>query len=122
MLVYFREPNGILHLAGYRIYGRGWHRKPIDIPYALYSVNRECLIDATYRTQYLRNHFGPQVSEVAFTVKELKALPRDILWKLAGEMGVIRRRGPRRDLKSHDIPRTQKDLYQAIVKALQNVT
>lgn len=122
MLVYYREPMGVLHLSGYRIYGRGWHRSPIDIPYELYAVNKSCLIDATYRAPYLRKHFGPQVSDIAFTVKELKALPRDILRKLASEMGLIKRRGPRRDLKSHDVPRSQKEFYQEIMKALQDVT
>jgi len=122
MLVYFCEPLGVLHISRLRIYGRGWHRKPVDIPYEMYVANRDCLIDATYRTPYLRKHFGQLVPETAFTVGELKHLPREILKNIASGMKLVKRRGPQRGRKSHGVPSSQSDLYEVIVKALHNVT
>lgn len=112
---------GILYIDRYRIYGRGWRRKPTDIPYDIYKENSKCLVDAAYRGDYLRKHFGNHVKDIVFTVKELKHLPKNVLASLASQLGVLKRRGPRRDLKYHDVPRTQIDLAKEIIKALRNV-
>lgn len=121
MLVYYKEPLGILHINKYRIYGRKWHRSPIDLPYDIYKSYKELLVDATYRSGYLKERFGCQVSEIAFTVKELRSLPLNTLRKLASELGLLKRRGPRRDLKSHGVPATQKEIAKVIIEAIQNV-
>jgi hypothetical protein len=122
MLVYYSEPLGILYLENYRVYGRKWNRGPTDLPYRLYEINQKCLIDATYRGPYLRKMFGEHVSDIAFTIKELKWLPLNIIRKLGSDLGVMKRRGPRRDLRKHDMPRTSAEIAGEIIKVLQNVT
>ncbi len=122
MLVHFIEPHGILHFAGFRIYGSRWGRRPVDIPFALYKDSKTLFQDATYRSKYLSEKFGRPVDEIAFTVNELRTLPWLVLWALASQMGVLKRRGPRNDLKCHDVPKRRVDLYAVILKALQDVT
>lgn len=113
MLVHYAEPNGVLYIGGFRVYGSYWGRSPVDIPYALYKDNKGLFKDATYRSQYLSSKFGQSVDEIAFTVRELKHLPFPTLLKLASQLGVG-------SLNGND--RTRGKIVKAILEALQNVT
>lgn len=75
MLVYFAEPNGVLYLNEYKIYGRETGEHPQDIPFKLYLSCKECLEDATYREGYLTKIFGKQFPPVAFQYNELRWMP-----------------------------------------------
>lgn len=79
MLVYCKTPGGIMDLNGYRIYGKMLGRKPTDIPFEVYKHCKHMLRDATYREESLTNIFGEQFPEIAFTYKELRYLPEDVL-------------------------------------------
>jgi len=85
MLVHAKSPRGVLHLKGYRIYGKETGRNPVDIPFELYNSSRDSFRDATYREEYISKKFGVECPEIAFTYSELKWLPDktlDVLGKL----------------------------------------
>jgi len=88
MLVYAKNPRGILHIAHHRIHGKETGRDPCDIPFELYNTWKDSLQDATYREEYLRVKFGRPCPEVAFTYGEVRFLPDDTLRTLAEVTGI----------------------------------
>jgi hypothetical protein len=79
MLVHAKIPRGVLHLEGFRIYGRETKQPPRDIPFTLYAHFKDSLTDGTYREGYLQQLFGHVFPEIAFTYRELRWLPDDTL-------------------------------------------
>jgi len=82
MLVYAKNPNGIIHVDRYRIYGIHWGQDPIDLPYSLYETYKNVLVDATYREGYLSQLFKKPFPEMAFRYSELRYLPSEKLDKI----------------------------------------
>jgi hypothetical protein len=87
MLVYAKNPNGMLMLGGRRIYGAEMVQGPTDVPFELYDQCREALIEATYREGHLQKIFGKPFPEVAFTYHEVRFIPDKTLDKLLVCMG-----------------------------------
>lgn len=75
MLVFAKNPRGVLYLFQYQIWGRETGRKPCDIPFEIYKTNRSTLEDAPYREKQLSNMFGKPFPEIAFTYSELRYVP-----------------------------------------------
>jgi len=75
MLVYAKTPRGVLYLGGFQIWGKETGREPIDIPFDLYKMNRDCLQDGTYREGILNKLFKKSFPEIAFTYGEIRYLP-----------------------------------------------
>lgn len=74
MLVHNKNPRGVLHIAGYRIWGIETKQDPVDVPFVLYAACQQSFHDATYREGYLREKFGFACEPVAFTYKEVRWL------------------------------------------------
>lgn len=91
MLVYAKNPDGILHLDRFRIHGKNTGYDPCDIPFDLYNSCKDGLQDATYREGYLRSKFGYPCPEVAFTYSELRFLPERSLIAIAYACAVRRK-------------------------------
>ena len=83
MLVYCNNPDGILHLAGFRIRGKNTGYDPVDIPFYLYNACKE---------GYLRSKLGYPCPEVAFTYSELRFLPDKTLLAIADACAVRRKK------------------------------
>ncbi len=111
MLVHAKNPRGILHLYGLRIYGKETKHPPRDIPFDLYNKCKDGLQDATYREGYLRSKFGRPCSEVAFTYNEVRFLPERTLEQLATTMNI-----------QTDTELSRKGLVDAIKGALRLVS
>lgn len=79
MLVHTKLPKGIMHLAGFRIYGKDLGRDPTDIPFVIYNTCKDGLHDGTYREGFLSRCFGKQFPEIAFTYHEMRWLPENTL-------------------------------------------
>jgi len=79
VLVFCKNPRGILHLHSFRIHGRETKYKPCDIPFDLYNANKDALVDGTYREITLRGLFGVTFPEIAFTYNEIRWLPERTL-------------------------------------------
>jgi hypothetical protein len=75
VLVYAKNPRGVLYLAGYQIWGKETGQHPKDIPFALYNKAKDGLEDATYREGVLSSLFGKPFPVVAFTYTELRWIP-----------------------------------------------
>jgi len=75
MLVYAKTPRGVVHIDGYKIYGKQTGQKPCDVPFDLYKSCRDGLQDATYREGILSKLYGKQFPAVAFTYTELRYVP-----------------------------------------------
>jgi hypothetical protein len=86
MLVYAANPKGVLHVAGYRIYGQATGRNPVDVPFEVYKEIRGAVKDATYREDILQKLFGVPFPEIGFSYSELRHLPEDTLDKLGVRM------------------------------------
>lgn len=79
MLVYAKNPRGVLCLNGLKIYGKETGREPADIPFDLYNSCKDGLQDATYREGMLNRLFAKSFPAIAFTYGELKHLPEKTL-------------------------------------------
>jgi hypothetical protein len=79
VLVYAKNPRGILHLGRFRIYGKETGRKPVDIPFDLYNAYKSTLQDGTYREDTLSRLFDKPFPAVAFTYNELRWIPDSTL-------------------------------------------
>lgn len=99
MLVHLKEPYGVMHLHGYRIYGRWTGRSAVDIPAQMYDRYRSLFVDGTY-------HAG----DIAFRVKELPHLPYITVQTIASRIGAMRFQGQC----------TRKELEKLIRKKLKN--
>jgi hypothetical protein len=110
ILVYNKNPMGVLHLPPYRIYGNGLRNFPVDVPYSVYIHIIEAVQDGSYRKEYLQKHFPGPFDEIAFTYRELKFLPRRTLEMLCNGMKIRHR-------KRH----TNKALIGRIKQKLKNV-
>jgi hypothetical protein len=75
MLVYAKNPQGLLRIGQYRIYGIDMVQGPTEVPFEVYNANQEILEHATYREGYLRKLFQRHFPEVAFRYDELRYLP-----------------------------------------------
>ena len=82
MLVFAKNPKGIIHTGTHRIYGMQCGRDPVDIPYAVYSYYKNVLVDATYREGYLSKLFKKPFPEIAFKYSELRYVPHVTLNKI----------------------------------------
>lgn len=110
MLVYAKEPRGIVNIDGYAIYGAYWGRSPVDLPHRLYKLFKEILADASYRPEYFKKHFGVEIPEIAFKVNELSFIPYLVVQDIAVALGLRKRNN------------TRNILEKKIIKALENVT
>jgi len=88
MLVYAKNPNGIIHAGRYRIPGMYWNRAPIDLPYEVYEAHKDVLVDATYREGYLTKLFNRPFPELAFRYSELRYLPSEKLDKILSALDI----------------------------------
>lgn len=79
MLVYAKNPRGVLHINGFQIYGKETGRDPCDIPFDLYNSCKDGLQDATYREGVLNRLFAKSFPAIAFTYSELKHLPEQTI-------------------------------------------
>ena len=111
MLVYAKNPRGVLYLEGYQIWGKETGQQPKDIPWSLYHACRDGLEDATYREGYLCSKFGRPFPMVAFTYNEVRFLPDGTLALLVEAMNL-----------DADKNLTRKGLVDAIKGALRNVS
>lgn len=75
MLVYAKNPRGVLYLNNFQIWGKETGYHPQDIPFDLYNQCKDGLQDATYREGFLTKTFKKPFPEVAFTYSELRYLP-----------------------------------------------
>lgn len=110
MLVYAKTPKGILYLNDQPIYGRDTGNDPADLPFQVYSACQDALEDATYREGYLREKFGWNLGEIAFTYNELRWLPESTLRKIAKGMHL-----------KEEKRTTNKQLVEDIKRALRDV-
>ena len=91
MLVFAKDEGKILYLPNnIRVYGTLLGMPATDVPYDIYQVYKEALIDATYRSKDLQRLFGKPFSDFVFTIPELKHMPYFRLKKLAFELGVLK--------------------------------
>jgi len=88
MLVHAKNPDGIIHVAQYRIYGINCGYDPVDIPYELYAAYQGVLTDATYREGYLTKLLNKPFPEIAFRYGELRYLPSETLDKILTGMDI----------------------------------
>jgi len=109
MLVHCKTPRGVLYINNEPIYGREDMHDPVDVPFQVYEKCKDALEDATYREGYLRDKFGWNQGEIAFTYSELKWLPENTLRKIAKGIGTNAKRT------------TKKQLVQDITRALRDV-
>lgn len=110
MLVYAKTPRGILYLNNQPIHGREMGMAPVDVPFITYEACQDGLEDATYREEYLREKFGWNSGEIAFTYGELRWLPEATLRKIAGGIGIDEAKRT-----------TSKQLVEDIKRALRDV-
>lgn len=111
MLVYAKTPKGVLYLNNQPIHGREMGMAPVDLPFVVYDACQDGLEDATYREGYLREKFGWNQGEVAFTYGELRWLPENTLRKIARGIGLDEAKRT-----------TNKQLVEDIKRALRDVT
>lgn len=111
MLVYAKNPRGVLYLDGYQIWGKETGQQPRDIPFNLYNTCKDGLEDATYREGYLSAKFGRPFPMVAFTYNEIRYLPDRTLAIISESMGLV-----------IDKELTRKGLIDAIKGALRDVS
>ncbi len=110
MLVFAKNPRGVLYLGSFQIWGKETGREPSDIPFELYTKCKDGLQDAAYREGYLQKIFGKPFKEVAFTYSEVKFLPESTLDHLCQSMSI--------DFKKL----TKKVKIDAIKRELKNVS
>lgn len=79
MLVYSKNPHGMLMVAGYRIYGSAMIQGPTDIPFEIYQTCLDAVESATYREGHLQKLFGRPFPAIAFRYDELRYLPDSTL-------------------------------------------
>jgi hypothetical protein len=83
MLVYAKQPRGILYIGKEPIYGREMIQGPSDIPYKVFEAYKDGLEEGTYREGFLSKLFGnPDFPEVAFKYSDLRFLPEKTLNKI----------------------------------------
>jgi hypothetical protein len=112
MLVYAKNPMGIIYINDQPIYGRAIKMDPVDIPFEIYNRCLDALEDATIREGYLRTKFkGPFNESLAFTYNEVKLLPQSTLEKIAKGMCL-----------PYETFKTQRQLVENIKFAIRNVT
>lgn len=112
MLVYAKNPRGILYLNNQPIHGRETGRDPVDVPFEVYEKCQDCLEDATYREGYLREKFGWSLGEVAFTYTELRWLPEATLRKIAKGMKLDEAKRTTNKQLVEDIKRVLRDVVK----------
>lgn len=110
MLVYARNPRGILYVNNLPIYGREDGHDPVDIPFKMYEACQDAIEDATYREGYLHDKFGWNQGAIAFTYAELRWLPEATLRRIAKGMGI-----------KEEKRTTNKQLVEDIKRALRDV-
>lgn len=111
MLVFAKTPKGILYLNNQPIHGRDMGMDPVDLPYVMYEACQDAIVDATYREGYLREKFGWNQGEIAFTYNELRWFPENTLRKIARGIGLDEAKRT-----------TNKQLVEDIKRALRDVT
>jgi hypothetical protein len=92
VLVYLKEPFGVLYIGNYKVYGYCTNMPPVEVDYATYEADRlgdQRFKSATYREGYLSKLFGRPFSRCAFTYGGLRHLPEKTLDRIAKEMGVV---------------------------------
>lgn len=88
MLVFAANPNGIVNINHFAIYGQYFGKKPVDLPYKLWKLFNGQLQNASYRRSYFKEKFGVEIPEIAFTVDELEHLPFYIVQQIGSALGV----------------------------------
>jgi hypothetical protein len=111
MLVHAKNPQGLLKIGNYRIYGIDMVQGPTEVPFELYEANKDILEHATYREGYLRKLFKKHFPEIAFRYDELRYLPDDTLDLLCDCIGL-----------QHESDWTSKHKVEVIKQAIRNAT
>jgi hypothetical protein len=88
MLVFAKNPKGILCLGNEKFYGQDFGLPPHDISYSFFKQFKDSFAEATYREKDLERIFGkPCDLVIAFKYSELKFLPDATLDKIAKWIG-----------------------------------
>lgn len=111
MLVHAKNPQGLLKIGNYRIYGIDMVQGPTDVPFEVFDANREILEHATYREGYLRKLFKRHFPEIAFRYDELRYLPDTTLNTLCECIGL-----------EFDPSWTSKHKVEVITQAIRNAS
>lgn len=111
MLVYAKNPNGVLHIERVRLYGANLGYEPKDVSVQFYRKYRDLLEDATYRETDLRKRFGSFSGEVAFKYCELRYVPEKTLDRIANELGL-----------DYDVKWDKNHKIRRVKKAIRNVS
>jgi len=117
VLVYLKEPFGVLHIGNYKIYGFGTRMPPTDVSQSLFRADfmgDKRFRAATYREGYLKKLFGKEFSMVAFTYLELKYMPDKTLDRIASEIGIDGYK--KRSSRASKVSRIQKSINVATEK------
>jgi hypothetical protein len=88
MLVYAKNPDGIMKVGNKRVYGRNLSQGPVNLSFPAYNASKDDFVHATYRKSDLLLHFPGPFDIVAFTYDELKCLPRKTLRMLCRGMRI----------------------------------
>lgn len=111
MLVHAKNPQGLLRIGEYRIYGIDMVQGPTDVPFEVYNANQEVLEHATYREGHLRKVFGTHFPEIAFRYDELRYLPDATLDTLCQCIGL-----------KYETSWTSKHKVEVIKQAIRNAS
>jgi len=110
MLVYCKTPRGVLYINNTPIYGRDDGHDPVDVTFETYEACKDALEDATYREGYLRQKFGWNQGEIAFTYGELRWFTEKTLRKIAKGLGIKEEKRDTKKQLVEDIKRVLRDV------------
>lgn len=75
MLVFFKHPKGSTQINGRRIYGFLERHAPVVVPWDVYKIHRNSLIQASYTKEVLETLFpGRDFPKLSFTYHEIRYL------------------------------------------------
>lgn len=110
MLVFCKNPRGVLYIDNLPIYGRETGRDPVDVSYKLYEACKDALEDGTYREGYLKEKLKWSGGEIAFTYSELRWLPETTLRNIAKGLGLKEEKRDTKKQLVEDIKRVLRDV------------
>lgn len=93
MLVFFRYPKGSTQINGRRIYGFLEKHGPVVVPWGIYKVYRNSLIQASYTQEVLEALFpGREFPKLSFTYHEIRYLDWEQMCALCNAFGFTTKR------------------------------
>jgi len=88
MLVFFRYPYGSTKINGRHIYGYMEHHAPVLIPWEVYKVHYNSLIQASYTKEVLETLFPDrEFPKLSFTYHEIRFLDWEQMCALCNAFG-----------------------------------